>query len=107
MKAGWNLINAIKLLKEMGELKFTDPEAREDDDSDSDGDDDDDDDDDEEVHGHPDVDRRVAPCRKRHDARRASCRRAFTSSGAARREHPHAGRVGTTSPLSASLGGEA
>jgi hypothetical protein len=55
--------------------------------------------------GHPGVDRRVTPRRKRHDARRASCRRTFTSSGAARREHPHAGRVGTTSPLSASLGG--
>lgn len=50
MKAGWNLNNAVKLLKEMGELKFTDPEAQEDDDSDSDGDDDDDDDDGEEVH---------------------------------------------------------
>ena len=47
MKAGWNLNNAIKLLKEMGELKFTDPEARQSHDSDSDGDDDDDD---EEVH---------------------------------------------------------
>jgi len=50
LKAGWNLNNAVKLLKEMGELKFTDPEAHEDDDSDSDGDDDDDDDDGEEVH---------------------------------------------------------
>ena len=47
MKAGWNLNNAIKLLKEMGELEFTDPEARQSHDSDSDGDDDDDD---EEVH---------------------------------------------------------